>query len=230
MNIHFGVKLLALLTVSVVVQAKELKVPQIQDMVTLPVSGVKAVKSNDQILFVSSNGRFVFTGELYDTWYKRKASSMDELRDTGTHIHLDRMNLNVDELNTATLGKGKKDVVVFIDPRCPYCEKIINASYKLLDQYTFKYVIVQVLGEESERLARVTSCASDRKEIIPALLSRSIDELATKPSCTEADSFLKSNLTAEMFGIRGVPYSIAPNGKVNKGLPANLAQWLNANH
>nr|WP_252152636.1 disulfide isomerase DsbC N-terminal domain-containing protein [Escherichia coli] len=44
---------------------------KIEDIVELPIKGVRAVQSDGQIMFLSENGRFVISGQIYDLWSKK---------------------------------------------------------------------------------------------------------------------------------------------------------------
>ncbi len=118
----------------------------IEDIVTLPIKGIRAVQSNGQTVFLSDNGRFVFTGQLYDLWYKKPLSTLADMREVSDRIDLKRMGLDIDTLNTVSLGSGPKQVVVFVDPRCHYCHALMNDAQALVKQYTFILKTVHTIG------------------------------------------------------------------------------------
>ena len=47
---------------------------KIKEIVTLPIKGIRAVESDGQIVFISDNGRFVITGQIYDVWGKKPSA------------------------------------------------------------------------------------------------------------------------------------------------------------
>lgn len=200
----------------------------IEDIVTLPIKGMRAVQSNGQTVFVSDNGRFVFTGQLYDLWYKKPLDTLAEMRKVVDRIDLKRMGLDIDTLNTVSLGVGPKQVVVFVDPRCHYCHALMNDAQALVKQYTFKLVAIPVLGEESNRLAKAMSCAKNKKQALKALANQTLDKLPTQSACS-TEQYDRTLLAAQLMNIEGVPYVIAPNGRISYGRPLNLKAWLEAN-
>ena len=103
-------------------------VGKIDGMVSLPVTGMKAVESNGRIVFMSDSGRFVIDGTLYDAWSKKPLTSLEEIREAGNTLDLSRLGLKMDDLNPLTLGEGKKKVVVFVDPRCPHCHELLKQA------------------------------------------------------------------------------------------------------
>jgi hypothetical protein len=120
------------LALSPLVQAEPVSevspVGKIDGMVSLPVTGMKAVESNGRIVFMSDSGRFVIDGTLYDAWSKKPLTSLEEIREAGNTLDLSRLGLKMDDLNPLTLGEGKKKVVVFVDPRCPHCHELLKQA------------------------------------------------------------------------------------------------------
>ncbi|MDK5110900.1 disulfide isomerase DsbC N-terminal domain-containing protein [Serratia nevei] len=90
---------------------------KIEDIVELPIKGVRAVQSDGQIMFLSENGRFVISGQIYDLWSKKPLNTMSQMRDVAERIHFKSMGMDVDTLNTVSMGRGDKEVVVFVDPK-----------------------------------------------------------------------------------------------------------------
>jgi len=125
---------------------------KIKEIVTLPIKGIRAVESDGQIVFISDNGRFVITGQIYDVWGR----------------------MDVDKLNTISFGHGPKDVVLFVDPRCGVCHKLIGEAKPLAEEYTFKIVVIPALGDESNQLAKALHCAKDKTNALDALLNNTL--------------------------------------------------------
>ncbi|MCT4736102.1 disulfide isomerase DsbC N-terminal domain-containing protein [Citrobacter freundii] len=127
---------------------------KIEDIVELPIKGVRAVQSDGQIMFLSENGRFVISGQIYDLWSKKPLNTMSQMRDVAERIHFKSMGMDVDTLNTVSMGRGDKEVVVFVDPRCAVCHQLMGDAKSLVDDYTFKFIVIPALGAESNRLAK----------------------------------------------------------------------------
>ncbi|GJA75733.1 DsbC family protein [Aeromonas caviae] len=198
---------------------------KIKEIVTLPINGVRAVESDGQIVFISDNGRFVITGQIYDVWSKKPLSSMSEMRDVADRLHLKEMGMDVDKLNTISFGHGPKDVVLFVDPRCGVCHKLIGEAKPLAEEYTFKIVVIPALGDESNVLAKALYCAKDKANALDALLNNNLGNLPPKSPCDPAQ-YDQTLMTAHLIGIQGVPFVVAPDGRVSKGRPNNLKAWL----
>lgn len=198
---------------------------KIEDIVKLPINGVRAVQSDGQIMFLSENGRFVISGQIYDLWSKKPLNTMSQMRDVAERLHFKSMGMDVDTLNTISMGRGGKEVVVFVDPRCTVCHKLMDESKSLVDEYTFKFVVIPALGAESNRLAKGLYCAKDKTNALDAFMNNTTASLPSKETCDPAQ-YDQTLLTAHFIGIEGVPFVVAPDGRVSKGRPKNLKSWL----
>jgi len=208
-----------------------IKIDGIQD---LPISGLKMVKSGEQTVFISSNGRFAFYGgKLMHIWTQQEIKELADIDKIANRIDLSRMKLKADDLGAVTVGHGKAQVLVFIDPRCPYCGKVMKDLQALQDQYTFKLVMVPILGPESQNLVVQLACqlgASDSKvkdSVRDRLLKQDYAGLPSEPpvQCNK-EPLQKAVVTAKLFDLKGVPFLIAPDGRTHSGTPESLADWL----
>ncbi|MER5026467.1 DsbC family protein [Providencia stuartii] len=177
---------------------------KIEDIVELPIKGVRAVQSDGQIMFLSENGRFVISGQIYDLWSKKPLNTMSQMRDVAERIHFKSMGMDVDTLNTVSMGRDAKSLV---------------------DDYTFKFIVIPALGAESNRLAKNLYCAKDKTHALDALMNNTLGSLPSKETC-DPGQYDQTLLTAHFIGIEGVPFVVAPDGRVSKGRPKNLKSWL----
>jgi thiol:disulfide interchange protein DsbC len=128
---------------------------KIDGMQDLPITGLKMVKTGEQIVFMSSNGRFaLYGGKLLDVWAQQEIKDLPDIDRIARRIDLSRMKLNIDDLGPVTVGRGKDSVLIFIDPRCPYCGKVLKDLQALQERYTFNLVMVPVWA----RNRKTSSC------------------------------------------------------------------------
>jgi thiol:disulfide interchange protein DsbC len=207
---------------------------KIDGMQDLPISGIKMVKSGEQTVFISSNGRFAFYGgKLMDIWTQQEIKDLADIDNIANRIDLSRMKLKADDLGAVTVGHGKAQVLVFIDPRCPYCGKVMKDLQALQDQYTFKLVMIPILGPESQNLVVQLACQRGSNEpkakdaVRDRLLKQDYTGLPTEPptQCNK-EPLQKAVVTAKLFDLKGVPFLIAPDGRTHSGAPEVLADWL----
>ena len=242
---HFFLFLASLFGTSIAMAANPPKPPvsdiaagllsiKIDGMQDLPISGLKMVKSGEQTVFISSNGRFAFYGgKLMDIWTQQEIKELADIDKIANRINLSRMKLKADDLGAVTVGHGKAQVLVFIDPRCPYCGKVMKDLQALQDQYTFKLVMVPILGPESQNIVVQLACQLETNEtkakdtVRNRLLKQDYAGLPTEPptQCNK-EPLQKAVVTAKLFDLKGVPFLIAPDGRTHSGAPEVLADWL----
>jgi len=203
--------------------------PKIDALVPLPISGLKAVVSNDELLYISDNGRYVLRGVMYDVWDQKPLKSLDDIRESATHINLAKMHINTADFKPLAYGMGPEHVTVFVDPKCPWCAKLMQQMKdkpELAKRYTFDLVPIPVLGTESQRLVRELGCARDRKAALAALMSETYDRsLEQEKDCT-LQHVQKAMVAAQLLGVTGVPFLIHQDGRVQRGMPQELGDWL----
>ena len=207
---------------------------KIDGMQDLPISGLKMVKTGAQTVFISSNGRFAFYGgKLMDIWTQQEIKDLPDIDKIANRIDLSRMKLNVDDLGPVTIGHGKESVLIFIDPRCPYCGKVMKDLQALQDKYTFKLVMVPILGAESQNIVVQLACqlgSADTKTkdgVRERLLKQDYAGLPPEqPTQCNKEPLQKAIVTAKLFGLQGVPFLIAPDGRTHSGAPEILVDWL----
>ena len=199
---------------------------QIGGMIKIPVKTMQAVESKGQILFVSENGRYVFSGQMYDLWAKEKTlSTMGQIKASVERLNLKGMGIDIDGLNTMVIGSGSKEVVAFVDPKCGICHKLMTDAKKLGKDYVFKFVSVPALGEESNVLSKRLFCAADKSQRLDAFMNNAIKTLTIQQKC-DTGGYDHTLLLATLIPVDGVPFVVAPDGRTNRGYPGNLGKWL----
>jgi thiol:disulfide interchange protein DsbC len=161
------------------------------------------VDAGERVLFVSDNGRYVFTGPAWDLWHGAKLATLEEGARLAARVDLKRLGLDPATLRALDLGSGEEDVVAFVDPRCPHCRSLLGKLPRLAER----------------------DLAAARTALIAGTIAALPDAAGT---CGQARA-QRALVTARLLGIRGVPYLIAPDGRLQQGVPANLHAWLEGN-
>ena len=180
------------------------------------------------MLFVSDNGRYVFTGHAWDLWHGAKLETLEEGTGLASRIDLKRLGLDPAALGALDLGSGAAEVVVFVDPRCPHCRGLLEQLPALAAKYRFRLVPLPVLGPDSETAVARLGCLAEKdpSSAREALLAGKTDRLpAPDGTCGQAPA-QRALVTAQLLGVAGVPYLIAPDGRLQQGVPADLEAWL----
>jgi thiol:disulfide interchange protein DsbC len=205
-------------------ELEDAKLPTISQIIELPIQQIRAVESSEGLVFVGDNGRFVFKGELIDTWNKVPLRKMSEVSYAATHINLDTMGLDITELNTITFGTGNKRIVAFVDPLCPHCKSWLETAMSKQKEFTFHLIVVPVLGDESNRLAKLLYCAQSKEKRFDAFRGGSINDLSQDKKCN-LKNYDKTLTVAQLFNIKEIPFFIAPDGRYKSGAGATFWQW-----
>lgn len=200
-----------------------------KSVVEMPIDGMVAYESQSgEILLMSSDGRYVIDGVISDVWDKKVLQTGADMLRSAHSIPLSEMEIDFDQLDALTMGKGSKVVYVVTDPLCSACKKLNDEMQSLTDEYTFKILALPALGDMSREVTRKIACETDREKALKALLDGTADKLPAPQNCN-LDAYKQALLLADYIGVREVPFLIGPNYKVNRGLPrAGLEPWLNS--
>lgn len=128
-----------------------------------PYGGLYEVIVNGQIVYTDEKFSFLIVdGGLIDTKTKRDVTRerMQELS------KIDFSKLPLEQAIKVVKGNGKRKIVVFSDPDCPFCKRLEQQELSKIDDvtiYTFLYPLDQ-LHPDAGRKSRVIWCASDRSK------------------------------------------------------------------
>lgn len=190
-------------------------------------------------ILVSGDGRFVMPGRVVDRDNDmRMIASLSDAQDAfgseeGSQRTPDGLNpgqkmlrdVNPDEMLSFTVGDqdGTKDeVVVWVDPFCPYCHRVLEMQEEFADDYVFHNIVIPLLGQNSERFVNVLACA-EPSEMGQAILDRNTS-VPTTSSC-RTDEQIKAQRYATSAGIQSVPLTISAAGRVQTGAFRSLQQF-----
>lgn len=209
-----------------------MSVGKIDRVVKLDFDDAHAVHSdNGQILFMSGNGRFVLVGDLIDVWQKKELKTIEEIADATSRIPVEDLGLTPEGMNTLTLGTGPKVVSAFVDPHCGWCHRLITEvkdDAQLLKDFTVNFYVVPALGAASNEVAKHLYCAkADGKQKLEAFIGGpdKIKALPRDEACN-TQGYDQTLMTAQLLGVKGVPFVIAPDGRSVEGKPRSLRNFL----
>lgn len=221
-SVQFNLLALLLLLCSSIAQGDQ---PNIDSITSLPIKEIKAVETNGEIFFMSENGRYVFRGQLTDTWHKRPLDTVQEIEYAASHIDLDLMGLPLDKLNTITIAGGPERIVAFIDPKCSFCKTLIKEAMNNTDKYTFKLVVVPALGDDSNDMSKSLFCSADKSNALKMFLTGDLKYLPQKNTC-DTKHYDLTLTVAQLIGIDHVPFILSPDGRYRSGTGEGFWKWI----
>lgn len=195
------------------------------DAIELPMGNMKAIETNGEIVFVSQNARFVISGQLHDSWQRKKLETMSDMVYAVNHIDVKALGLKPENMNTLTIKGGEKEVYAFVDPKCKYCKIFIEEARSKTSEYTFHIVVVPALGDESDKLSRKVFCAANKELAVEAMLNNKIGALEQRASC-DMKLYDYTLMIATLFEFKSVPFFIAPDYRYKVGAGTGFWDWL----
>lgn len=177
-----------------------------------PVAGLyEAYISGNQLVYVSADGRHMFTGDLLDIQQKRNLSEA-RLSDLN---RVDYAALPLDKAIVEVRGNGNLKVAVFTDADCPYCKRLEREFAQMTDITIYNFMMpIDSLHPRARAKSEQIWCSSDRTAAWTGWMrqGKSPAAVAACPNPVAETAAL-----GEKLGFNGTPTLIFPNGKVVSG-------------
>ena len=206
----------------------------IEASVQLPGTGVQMLELADRVVYVAGNGRYAFTGAAWDLWHGEPLESVAQAMALAARVDLERIALDPVELGAFTLGavtadaqttqQARAPVWVFVDPSCADCLTLLRGLHA--SEAVAHVVLLPIGGAGSLDAARQLLCAPTEQAAWSALLNRSWAALPKPTEDCDTQALVRALITARLLGIDRVPTLIAPDGRLQRGAPADLSAWL----
>lgn len=211
----------------------------LKDTAPLKVGTVMAFQKNSKhMVMMSENQRFIFIGQLYDVFNgMRKINNVDDVRNYAQRLNYELMGIDPEEMNSVSIGSGPQKVVIWVAPTSPYTRMIMDEAISLSKSdegksFTFYFVVIPADSAESFELTKRFMCAREEgNNRIGNLLYEDALDTLPKADCKLSKSLEKTLVYKNLSDVDLVPYTVAPDGRVARGMPApNLKQFLLDNH
>lgn len=196
------------------------QLPAIQQVSPSPMTGIYQVIAGGKVFYTSADGRYFLFGDLVDMKANKNLSAAAKAKLVKSDF--DRLPLN-DAIKTVQ-GNGKRVLVVFTDPDCPFCRQLENELPKLKDVtiYRFPYPIVQLHPNAYENAVSIW-CASDRQKAWDAAMMG-----VALPHATCSNPVYRNVELGKSLNITATPTLIARDGKrlVGAASVSAIDAWL----
>ncbi|MCY3883810.1 MAG: DsbC family protein [Gammaproteobacteria bacterium] len=198
----------------------------LSEIASTPVAGVFEIEAPDgNILYVTEDGKHVFTGELHSIEGTKTRNLTEERR---SHARRELMaGLTMDEtLNFAPTGNTEHIVYAFTDVDCGFCRTLHdNIEGYGAEGIEIRYLAYPRAGTKSETYKKMVSawCATDPNDAITKLKE---GEPIKRENC---DNPIASHMElGRKLKISGTPTLILESGRVIPGYlpPDRLKQAL----
>jgi len=183
----------------------------IQSMKAAPVAGWYEIFSGDRLFYVDDKADFIFIGSVIDAKSKRDLTEerIRDLRRTKFKM------LPFDDAIKIVKGDGKRKIVVFEDPECPYCKKL-EAELAQLNNYTLYVFLfpIEQLHPDATNKSKKAWCAKDRAKAWTDLMTNG-QVPQNKGDC--ATPIARNIELAGQWHINGTPALIFEDGRMVPG-------------
>lgn len=193
----------------------------VDEVKRLPVTGLSMIKAGDKMFLITDNGHLVVAGnfKLIDMWQGKVITSVADTKDIDK-VDLRKIGLNPEELSVFSIGNGKKEVTIFVDPQCDYCHDLIGQLEPLAKDYTFRLVLIPVLGKESAEISKKLICHKDKEQSLKALIAKDYSKLPAvvrQEGACDLKPLQKAVVATKLLDIKGVPFIFLPSHNTFRG-------------
>ena len=179
-----------------------------------PIKGIYEIDAGSQIFYFSPQG-YLFFGELYS----KDGVNITAQRRSGL------MAARVKDLplgEAIKIGSGKKTVIEFADPVCPFCRRAYEhlAKRKDITLYVFLFPLAQI-HPQAVAMSRYILCSPDPAKAFGQAMAGELDDknLRTPAGCGKENVLTADMAAGRKAGVMGAP-AFFINGRFVNG--ANL--------
>lgn len=179
-----------------------------------PIKGLYEVVLNKRhIVYSDAKGEYVVVGDLVNVATKKSITEarMAELN------KVDFAKLPLADAIKEVRGDGKRQIVVFSDPDCPFCKRLETQSLAGIDNitiYTFLMPIAS-LHPDAARKSELIWCAEDRTKAWQDFIFQGNLPAGGKANCETP--IARNVKLGESLGINGTPALIFADGQIVSG-------------
>ena len=184
---------------------------KVESLTQTPYLGLYEVVIDGEVFYTDDKADYFFMGHVVDA--KRQVSltseRMQQIRDA-RRIAIDTLPLK--HAIKTVKGNGKRMLIVYSDPNCPYCKKLEKELVDVMDVtiYTLLYPILK----NSMETASAIWCSEDRLKAWDDFMLRSV-----APSSKGCETPLQKLLeSGQQNRVTGTPTLIFADGSMVSGL------------
>ncbi|SFN91041.1 bifunctional protein-disulfide isomerase/oxidoreductase DsbC [Xenorhabdus japonica] len=171
--------------------------------------GVSAILTESGVIYMSNDGKYTLTGQLYDM-------SGKILKNIGDQILVKKLESFKNQMIIYKAPKEKYVVTVFTDITCGYCQKLHEDMKEYNDLgITIRYLAFPRHGEHHQSAKDMQSiwCSATPKKSLDAVFKG--EKVSPIKECKI--DIMKQYQLGHQFGVQGTPAIILKDGYVLRG-------------
>jgi thiol:disulfide interchange protein DsbC len=193
------------------------------EVIKTPYAGLYEVFGGGQLFYTDEEVSFFVLGNIVDA--KTMKNVTEERKQKLSAIKFESLPLELAIKNVK--GSGKRKLVVFSDPDCPFCKRLEKELVNVTDVtiYTFLYPIAS-LHPDAHIKAKAVWCAGDKVKAWDNLMQRGV-----VPESKDCDAPMEQlQALGQKHKVNGTPTLVFADGRVVPGAiqAAQMEKYLNA--
>ncbi len=186
---------------------------EVVSVTKLPYAGLyQVVTKGFNIFYTDENGRIGIFGNMVDLKSRENLTKAEKDKISV----VDFASLPLDKAIVRVKGNGKRTLVLFSDPECPYCQALEKQLQSVTDVTIYTFLLpLPTIHPGAMRAAELIWCAKDRAQAWDDML---LKQQEPKDSNTTCDTPIKQIAEiADKDSITGTPGIVFTNGKLLLG-------------
>lgn len=177
------------------------------------IKGLYQISVPGNILY--SDGNYLVSGHIFNF-------DGEDITQAKVDEAVASMAAGLDKSFALKVGNGKKQVIEFSDPECPYCLKA-ELFFKNADVTRYIYFVPLSIHKDAERLSVDILCASDPqaeyKKVLDAVAAGGASTYKATSCAAGVEKLKKMVTVGEQFGVTGTPFFVIDGQTVSGANP-----------
>lgn len=225
--ISFLVLLVAVFTATAPLRAAEPADPRIElasklngvkaeELRPSPIAGIYEIARGAEVTYVTTDGQFLFTGDLYRIAKTGAFPNLSDARRRELRLKL-LATLPESQMIVFSPAQPKYTVTVFTDPDCPWCRKLHSqiAEYnKLGIKVRYAFFPREGMDSEAAHTLEAVYCSPDRKD---ALTRAKLGQPVKMTANCNASPVRQSWKLGHDIGVESTPNLVLEDGELIPG-------------
>lgn len=194
------------------------------ETVPLPMNRLLISEKDGRIKIISDNGRYLFRGNIRDTWDRKDIQSIEDARESARRMNLDGADLDLSPLKPIRYGdtEGKPDLTAFIRPTGRYSNQFLDALKKT--DLSADLIVYDAPGLPEATLIG-SACPVDESSAVEKIVNRrSLNTVNYTEGCDPTVMNIR-NVTKYLLGYEDFPIVVRSDYEVYSGFMDNVDEW-----